>query len=674
MIFCSFYFIISTYSILNSLTTTTEMSHTNHIETKRALTEEEILDIISCVKYNTRIPEEIDTCNKDNIKNIMRKQLEKVSIYPSKIGELKEKFEQYYLKTQVPAGEMVGVLAATSIGEPTTQLALNSFHSSGISKSAMNTGVPRIEALLNAYKNIEENSGIYLYLKDVDNTDIKKIRDVCMTNYEYKKFTDIIESIKILETNKLYEEKEYIDNKDNWEDWHDYYDFMVSTEYKQCNWCFLIKLKNIELYLRKKKISEIASLIEKRHSGLYAVSSSEEECIIIVYVDTSHVKTPNEIIGLKKTTKQNDEELGIEGLITSENKDYYYVRDIVVPTISELHICGIKGIDACYYDQSFGKNKEWKIETKGSNFREVLNHPMTDYTKTISSNMWEIYEVLGIEATRTFLIDELLRIVSVAKRHIIQLVNMMTFFGYVRGANRHGVNSTQVKTLSKITFEEPLKHIKHASLISETDYLNNVSSQLMMGKTCKAGTGIVSLVININQFSDKSNEQDNISVEHKNNNEISSRGSNKVLSHISGKEGYATKIGKVIKINKVSTTQQISYSNNNNNKNVYDVKILGGIKRKVLRVSPSSSQSSQSSNKKELKSTSNDVSIKKDQKYNHENKTKKEVKKEVNTKDDREVQKSKVSSFFKKSTVKSRIFNVDDDNLPIITEKNIEFL
>lgn len=666
MIFCLFYFTILTYTIQSILKY--KMSYTIEAEVKRNLTEDEIVDIVSCVSYNVRIPEEIDTCNKNNIRNIMRKQLEKITIYPSKIEELKEKFEQYYLKTQVPAGEMVGVLAATSIGEPTTQLALNSFHSSGISKSAMNTGVPRIEALLNAYKSIEETSGIYLYLKDVDNTDIKKIREVCMTNYEYKKFSDIVESIKILETNKLTEQKEYIDNKDNWEDWHDYYDFMVSTEYKKCNRCVLIKLKNIELYLRKKKISELATMIEKRNNGLYAVSSSEEECIIIVYVDTSDLKSPNEIIGLKKSSKQKeDDELGIEGLITSENKDYYYIRDIVVPSINELYICGIKGIEACYYDQSFGQNKEWKIETKGSNFRDVLNHPMTDYTKTISSNMWEIYEVLGIEATRSFLIDELLRIVSVSKRHIIQLVNMMTFFGYVRGANRHGVNSSQVKTLSKITFEEPLKHLKHAALTSETDYLANVSSQLMMGKTCKAGTGIVSLVVVPNMFNKKEDEN-NI----KNNSQqekVYNTEPTKVLSYVSGKEGYATKIGKIIKVNNTSSSKPI-ISFSNNNPRTYEVKTIGGIKRKIYNCVSKIVKNSNTIIKNEV---STPIPIKKEQKNTTIETSKKENKKDIKIKDNEE-HKNKVSSFFKKTGVKSRIFKVDDDNLPIITEKNVEFL
>ena len=175
----------------------------------RPLTREEIEDILCCVKSNPRIPEEIDNCNKENVRNIMRKQLSKVKIYPSKIPALKEEMEKYYIKTQVSAGEMVGVLAATSIGEPTTQLALNSFHSSGISKSSMTTGVPRMQALLNTYKS-KDDAGMYLYLKDVDNTNIKDIRSCCMSNYEYRTLKDVITSLKVVEVKNIKEEEVHI--------------------------------------------------------------------------------------------------------------------------------------------------------------------------------------------------------------------------------------------------------------------------------------------------------------------------------------------------------------------------------------------------------------------------------------------------------------------------------
>ena len=56
---------------------------------------------------------------------------------------------QYYKQSIVAPGEMVGMIAAQSIGEPTTQLTLNTFHYAGVaSKSTVTKGVPRIEEIL----------------------------------------------------------------------------------------------------------------------------------------------------------------------------------------------------------------------------------------------------------------------------------------------------------------------------------------------------------------------------------------------------------------------------------------------------------------------------------------------------------------------------------------------
>jgi hypothetical protein len=376
--------------------------------------------------------------------------------------------------------------------------------------------------------------------------------------------------------------------------------------------------------------------------------------------------SPNEIIGMKKKSSKKDiDEEGIEGLITSENKDYYYVRDIVIPSISNLYICGIKGIEACYYDQSFGAKKEWKIETKGSNFRDVLNHPFTDHTKTVTSNMWEIYKVLGIEAVRAFLIDEFLKIVNVSKRHIIQLVNMMTHFGNVRGANRHGVNGTQVKTLAKITFEEPLKHIKNAAVIGENDYLNNVSSQLMVGKMCKAGTGIVNLVTSVDILKGDNKDEETVEIKEEINMQVI-KDDNSNLSNISGKSSYASKIGSV---SKISTLKRKEEDNTENNSKVfgsgkYEFKKIGGIIRKIYKKEEVNKPIAKT-NQEEKPNTS--VFKNSIEKVNKVSKIKKDVPKE----------KSKtggVSSFFKSTQVKSRIFNTDENNLPLIMEKNVDFL
>ena len=45
---------------------------------------------------------------------------------------------------------MVGVLAAQSIGEPATQMTLNTFHQAGVSAKQMTQGIPRLIELINA--------------------------------------------------------------------------------------------------------------------------------------------------------------------------------------------------------------------------------------------------------------------------------------------------------------------------------------------------------------------------------------------------------------------------------------------------------------------------------------------------------------------------------------------
>ena len=60
------------------------------------------------------------------------------------------------MKAIIAPGEMVGMIAAQSIGEPTTQLTLNTFHFAGVaSKSNVTKGVPRVEEILSLTPNLK---------------------------------------------------------------------------------------------------------------------------------------------------------------------------------------------------------------------------------------------------------------------------------------------------------------------------------------------------------------------------------------------------------------------------------------------------------------------------------------------------------------------------------------
>lgn len=62
------------------------------------------------------------------------------------------------------AGESIGTVAAQSIGEPTTQMTLNTFHFAGVSAKNVTLGVPRLTEIINISKNIKTPS-LTVYLQ-----------------------------------------------------------------------------------------------------------------------------------------------------------------------------------------------------------------------------------------------------------------------------------------------------------------------------------------------------------------------------------------------------------------------------------------------------------------------------------------------------------------------------
>ena len=71
---------------------------------------------------------------------------------------------------------MVGTITAQSIGEPATQMTLNTFHFAGVAaKSNVTRGVPRLKELLSVSKNIK-NPSLSIYLKDIKENDVTAIK------------------------------------------------------------------------------------------------------------------------------------------------------------------------------------------------------------------------------------------------------------------------------------------------------------------------------------------------------------------------------------------------------------------------------------------------------------------------------------------------------------------
>ena len=98
-----------------------------------------------------------------------------------------QKIVRYFKQSITHPGEMVGVIAAQTIGEMGTQMTLDSFHVSGTDAAVNATsGVPRLKELLSVSKNIKTPT-MTIHLKD-DVSKILKEDNIDETKIEQAKF------------------------------------------------------------------------------------------------------------------------------------------------------------------------------------------------------------------------------------------------------------------------------------------------------------------------------------------------------------------------------------------------------------------------------------------------------------------------------------------------------
>jgi len=175
-------------------------------------------------------------------------------------------------------------------------------------------------------------------------------------------------------------------------------------------------------------------------------------------------------------------------------------------------VLGIKAVtfrqdkDVLELDPEEGKYKQltqYVLDTDGTNFLAVMNHPYVDGTRVTSSHVHDIYENLGIEATRSTLIQEITTLfeeAGVNNRHLGLLCDVMTRAGRLMSVDRYGINKMDIGPLAKASFEETEKILLHAALFGEMDPVTGISANIMMGQPIRGGTGFFNLLFDEQAF------------------------------------------------------------------------------------------------------------------------------------------------------------------------------
>ncbi|RLI76441.1 DNA-directed RNA polymerase subunit A'' [Archaeoglobales archaeon] len=145
------------------------------------------------------------------------------------------------------------------------------------------------------------------------------------------------------------------------------------------------------------------------------------------------------------------------------------------------------------------ENDEYVLYTEGSNLKKIMRVKGVDFARTTTNNIYEIYEVLGIEAARNAIIKEAISTLEeqgleVDARHIMLVADVMTADGELKQIGRHGVAGEKHSILARAAFEMTVNNLLDAAIKGDIDLLRGITENIIVGQPIKLGTGDVELI------------------------------------------------------------------------------------------------------------------------------------------------------------------------------------
>lgn len=391
-------------------------------------------------EYSTELPKSIIQELEEKLSRIIDKltmnDLEKV---------LNEVVKQYR-EAVVEPGEAVGTIGAQSIGEPGTQMTLRTFHFAGVRELNVTLGLPRLIEILDA--------------KRTPSTPLMRIELDEKTKYDRAKAEELARKIQHVT----------IENVTS----------SISIDFGQQ----MILLQLDDELMRDKRVTleMVLNALNKHKIGTVEEITEKE------------IETPD---GKKRKVI----EVAIAAPENIEAAKLIKLRQKIL----NIKLKGIKGLKRVVVKEvSRGGETYYYLEVEGSNLQGIFNNldelEGIDPTKIMTNNINEIASVLGIEAARNAIINEMMNVLreqglDVDIRHIMLVADLMTMTGRVRQIGRHGVSGEKISVLARAAFEVTTKHLLEAGVKGEEDPLAGVIENVVVGQLIPLGSGMVELIV-----------------------------------------------------------------------------------------------------------------------------------------------------------------------------------
>jgi len=427
-----------------------------------------------------------------------------------------------YKQALVHPGEMVGVIAGQSIGEPTTQLTLNTFHMAGVAaKSNVTRGVPRIEEILRLTDN-PKNPSLTIHLKQIDETD--KDRATTYANMlEHTRLIDVVKSMQIcfdpLERSSFMEQdKEIIDQFYEFEDMIRECTEDETTPSQKSKWIIRMELDAETLLDKNITMDDIHFAIKNVNPDIHCVYSdyNDSNLVFRIRMNSNTFKKKKDAI---QSLDQSDE--------------IYLLKNFQDTLLNNIVLRGVYGIEnvlprklqnmVVKEEGKYVRKDTWILDTTGTNLLEVLGTDFIDASRTYGNDIQEIFNVLGIEAARQIIFNEFVDVmefsdVYINYHHLSLLCDRMTVTQNMVAIFRSGLHNDNIGPIAKATFEVHTEILLDAARHADFDEMRGVSANVMCGQHGYYGTGSFNVILDMKEISklsdyDVSIKDDNIQIE-----------------------------------------------------------------------------------------------------------------------------------------------------------------
>jgi DNA-directed RNA polymerase II subunit RPB1 len=410
------------------------------------------------------------------------------------VGEVETKFNQ----SVVHPGEMCGTLAAQSIGEPATQMTLNTFHYAGVSSKNVTLGVPRLKEIINVATNIKTPS-LSVYLNPEISSSSKLAKDV-QQELAYTSLRTVTAAVEIWydpdpAATIIPDDSIFV---------HAFFEIpdeeVEAKMHLQSPWLLRLELDRAKMLDRKLSMQYVAGRIaESFKTDLFVIWSEDNSEKLIIRC---------RVLGA-------DKDDGDGGAVEED----IFLRQLEGAMLNSVSLRGVKGINRVFLTEQdkitvstegsiqIGKEKEWVLETDGINLKTVMCIDGVDFRRTYSNSCVEIFNVLGIEAARAAILKELRGVIEfdgsyVNYRHLALLCDLMTHRGSLMAITRHGINRADTGALMRCSFEETVEILMEAAAVGEKDDCHGIAENVMFGQMAPMGTGAFEVALDIDMLKD----------------------------------------------------------------------------------------------------------------------------------------------------------------------------